>query len=242
MTILKKYYMTLILSYIINIIGCANAKSLPVGLQFGYSIGAGINYYKATDQDISISNARHASLAWNLHISQYFNRYIGIEIGYLNYGFYENSGDDYAFCDMSGNCDYSKPGIDPPVFRSHLTVRNDIHVSSAYTTMLLRQPLINKLYLFEKIGLSYTWANIDSYVTVDPQIFNIGPTIQQYDPVGEHTHIQPFLAIGWATQITKSLALTTEFDWNGGINMFDYRGRNGRLKPMAIMVGMNYAL
>ncbi len=222
--------------------GVVSATPFKTDLQIGYAIGAGINYYTAEDNYISVSNASHASFAWDLHIATYFNRYIGIQLGYLTYGFYENSGDGYAFCDRTGNCDYSKPDLAQLVFKSHLTVRNDISIKSAYVVMLLRQPIAGWMSLYEKLGISYTWANIDSYVTVDPEVFNIGPTFQQYDPIGEHQHYQPFLAFGWTVNLTHSLAVTTEFDWNGSINMFDHRGRNGQLHPMAIMVGMNYSL
>ena len=210
------------------------------GFEVGFSLGGGINYYQPKNNTIAVRDAAHASFAWGFHISKFFTPHIGVQLGYMNYGFYENDGSGTGFCDMSGNCNYTHASLNPLVFKSQLTVNNEVENQATYLVLLLRQPIFTNQSLLLKLGGAYSFARIHSFVTVNPQVGGIGPTIMQVDRIHNRDYFAPFVAIAWRMLLNQTMVLTTEFNWNGLLHMGDDRGFNGNLYPMAIMMGLSY--
>ena len=74
---------------------------------------------------------------------------------------------------MSGNYNYNHASIDPLVFKSQLTVNNEIENQATYLVLLLRQPIFTNQSLLLKLDGAYSFARIHSFVTVNPQVGGI---------------------------------------------------------------------
>lgn len=221
-------------------LGKAPAPAFPQ-YQIGFLIGPGINYYNPHQSYFTIKHADHASFAWNAHGSILFNRYLGVELGYTNFGFYENFGRGQSICDTTGQCGYSAANPIGGIFNSFLDINNDILVQSVYLAPVFQYPINNASTLFLKAGVAYTHADINSHITIHPTIIGIGPVINTTDKIKNHQYIQPYLGLGWHYQITQHLALAWEFDWNGVVKMYRQNGDyDGSLYPMVIFFGTEY--
>ncbi|MEM9243542.1 MAG: outer membrane beta-barrel protein [Pseudomonadota bacterium] len=217
------------------------ANILTSGYSVGFQIGGGINYYIPAESSINMRHPSHASFAWGLHLDKDFTKHIGMTLGYMNYGFYENAGTGTAFCDEQGNCNYTKVDIRNGVFNTNLNINNEILNQAYYLAALLKQAISQHQQLYARLGGSYSITKINSYVTAQPEKDNIGPSFNTIDNIRNRQKFFPYLALGWQYRINKHLYLDSEVNSNFIIKMYRQTGQlDGRLVPAAIMMGLHY--
>ena len=207
--------------------------------QFGFDLGGGINYYQPTDNVINMHHPGHASFAWGAHFIKPVNRYVAIKVGYMNFGNYQNDGNGQAFCNTKGECDYHNAKIINGVFATKLNINNAVLDQAYYLAGRFQYPFKDQS-IYMTLGLAYTIAKIQSYVTVDPTVVHIGPTFNIEEHIKNHAKILPILGLGWLVKLNPNVNFAVNATWNYKVKM--YRAddaHDGDLYPASITVALN---
>lgn len=206
----------------------------------GTGLGAGINFFSPTNTTVSANNPAHASFAWRLFAGYNINKNFALEIGYTNFGYYQNDAQGNSICDTSGVCGYSKATPFNGVFNTHLSVINSIQAYALDFSAIGRYPLNEQFNLFGRVGVDYLSASLDTNTTVNPLIgINgkaLGPTIIQDSMSYNDSSILPLLGGGLEYKANDLVSLRLEYDYYFGSEMIDQQGINqGKLYPSAIL-------
>lgn len=205
---------------------------------FGGIIGPGINYFTASREYLEPRHPAKATFAWNVFVGMNLSDLWSVEVGYLNLGFYENSGDGQSICDEQGNCGYPRP-IPFERFRTKVTVVNDITPQFFYGDAVLWLFHHDALRFFLKAGLAYNDIQLKSYVNVFPSVDNVGLDIRETVISKNRFAVAPHFAAGYEYQANEHVAIRTEFDYFYKQDMLSIQDQSlqGTLYPMAILFG-----
>lgn len=212
----------------------------PSRFYVGGVVGPGINYFKNNKNYVTIRHAAHASFAYNVFAGMHVLPWLSMEIGYLDLGFYENSGNGEGFCNRSGDCS-SKQSIERP-YATKITITNDIDATYYYLDAVPSLYHNKTLNIFAKVGLAYTRASLNSYVTVVPKVFGIQFEALENDYANNDNEISPRLGIGYDLHASKHIDLRTEFDYMFPTHMLkdNTEEKEGTLYPSTILFGSIY--
>lgn len=203
----------------------------------GGIIGPGINYFKNDKNYVHIRHPAHASFAWNIFAGINLFPKLSLELGYLNLGFYENSGNGESICDIHGKCGYQKKSIDH--FDTKLTVVNDIEVQYYYLDLVPWLYKSKHLQIFAKFGLAYTNASLDSYVDVFPKVFDYQFEIKQTVHSKSQNALSPQVALGYEYRASKNIYIRSEIDYMFPTRMLaeSTQQNEGVLYPISLLFG-----
>lgn len=208
---------------------------------FGGGLGAGINFFSATNTSVTPSNPDHASFAWRLFTGYNVNKNLAVELGYTNFGFYENSALGNSICDTSGACGYQIAKPYDGVFNTQVNVVNQIQAYAIDLTAIGKYNLTDSLNLFGKLGVSYLQATLDIMTTVSPLLSAsgtpLGPTINESLTATNKNSILPVIGLGYEYNPNNLMGIKFEYDYYYGTEMIDQNGINqGKLYPSSIML------
>jgi len=209
----------------------------------GGIVGPGINYFTTSKNYLIVRNPAHASFAWNIFTGVNLTKHWSFELGYLNLGFYENSGDGRSICDTQGNCGY--PAVIPlERFHTNLTVVNDINAEFYYTDLVAWILHTTNFNVFLKSGVAYNDVHLKSYVDVFPNISDVGFEIQRTVISKSKNQFSPNFGFGYEYKANKHIFIRSEIDYFYRQNMISKSdgSSQGTLFPIAILFGTRILL
>lgn len=207
----------------------------------GGTLGAGINDFTSSKNYVDIRHPAHASLSWSAFVGVKLNRRLSIELGYLNLGFYENSGNGQSICDETGKCGYPKTGLLPLRFNTKLTVVNNIEAQFYYLDIVGQLWTRGNFSVYSRLGAAYNQISFTSYVDVFPNIIDhVGPEIQRTSYSKAQTRVTPNIAIGYEYRANKNLFLRSEINYFIPVEMIDEDdgSKQGTFKPCSLSFGV----
>lgn len=213
----------------------------------GGGLGAGINFFSPTSHQIEVANPAHASFAWRLFGGYNLNKNFAFELGYTNFGYYENFGSGNSICDTKGVCGYPNANIGDGVFDTQINVNNQIQAYAIDLTVIGKYNVTDNFNLFGRAGANYMNAQLNSTVIVNPKVpvpnTNIGPSITQYSNATNNTQFLPIVGLGYEYNPNKLIGIRFEYDYYFGSEMINQDNINqGKLYPSAILLSTVFNL
>lgn len=224
-------------------------------LYLGAGLGMGINYFSPQRTDVSVRNPAHASAGFNLFLGYQINHFYSLELGYLTLGYYENSGQGTSICDQQGNCGYPEPSINPPRFRTNLNVVNQINTDYYVFDNVFKYKLSDSFTLFAKLGIAYDNVNLQSYVTVLPNVDGIGIQFHEDITAKPKTNWSPHIALGYSYRMNTHFLLRSQVDYFFPTPLYSTKDqlfienqvknrptgiKQGTLEPILLNFGIDY--
>lgn len=212
----------------------------------GGGLGGGVNFFSPTNTTVSVTNPEHASFSWRLFAGYNINKIFALELGYTNFGYYENSALGNSVCDTNGACGYHTASPANGIFNTQLNVVNQIQSSAIDLTILGRYYLDSSSNLFAKAGISYLNLNLATQTTISPEIGvsnPIGPTINQSITSVNQNKLSPVVGVGYQYDANKTLSLRFEYSYYFGSELIDGSGINqGKLYPSTFLLSTVFNL
>lgn len=210
----------------------------------GAGLGVGINYFTPTNTAVSAANADHSSVAYRLFAGYNLNKNFALELGYTNFGYYENSASGNSICDKSGTCGFPNANISDDLYDTELNITNTINTYSLDLSAIARYNITDNLNVFGRVGANYLNASLTTKAVISPQIkfgdIYIGPTVNQTTNANS-AKLLPLLGIGYEYNPNRFLGIRVEYDYYFSVDMNNNLGVNeGSYTPSAIFISTIY--
>ncbi len=236
-----------------------NTKDILNGFYIGAGVGPGINFVNPTNTKVTFQAGNIASFGFRLFTGYNISKNLSFELGYTNFGDYENYASGTPFCDFNGVCTYSAGYIDKDfshwttdptkntsVLQTQVNAVNNINSYAIDLTAIGKYNITDNMNLFGRAGVNYLNAFLDTNSITNPEI--ISPYVPY--PVGlvvmrntqaRSSAILPILGAGYEYKPSPHVGLRIEYDYYFSVNMVDDMGINeGAYTPSIIMFSTAY--
>lgn len=244
------FYVLLLLSVASYASNNLNESSIATPHQknfyLGAGIGAGVNYFSPSSATnvISASNVEHAAMAYRFFGGYNLDKNFALELGYTNFGYYQNSASGNSVCNTSGKCGLGSPNPLAGIFNTEINDTNNISAYAIDLSTIARYNVTDDLNVFGRAGVNYLSATLNSKTIVSPQIpigsTAIGPTINQ-NTTASSSALLPLLGIGYEYNPNNFLGIRVEYDYYFSVNMINNLSTNvGSYSPSSFLLSTIY--
>lgn len=219
-------------------------ESSSKSFYLGGGMGAGINYFNPTNTTVSATNPDHASLAYRIFGGYNLNKNIAFEVGYTNFGYYNNTASGNSICNSSGTCGFVEPNPLAGFYNTELNIINTINSYSFDISTIARYNVTDNFNIFGRVGANYLNASLMTQSIISPQIpvgsNAFGPTVNQTTNAVSNT-LLPLLGVGYEYNANSSIGIRFEYDYYFSVNMVNNLSINeGSYTPSAIFLSTVY--